>query len=152
GKVTVANAAAITAFADNDFLFRSGDFKGNTSVFIIAGLGAFIWPDESPTVLYGMTRTSDPQRLAGCRVASADLVGKGNEERIQLLGSYMVGRYKGPGPSHGFLNPEDWQNLSISLQSRGTRPLQDNSTRFGFMALEVVMGGKLVKLYPDKFC
>lgn len=152
GTVTVTNIAGITGHADNDYLFRSGDFKGNTSVQIIAGLGAFIWSDESPPVLYGMTRTSDTQRLAGCRVASADLNGKGNEERIQLLGAYMTGRFKGPGPTHGFLNSEDWQNLAISLQSRGTRPLKDDSTRFGFMTLEVVMGGKLVKLYPAARC
>lgn len=152
GTVTVTNAAGIAAFANGDSLFRQGDFKGNTSVFIIVGLGGFIWSDNSPPVLYSMTRTSDAQRLAGSRVNSADLTGKGNEERIQLLGAFMTGRYKGPGPTHGFLNPEDWQNLSISLQSRGQRPLKDDSTRFGFMTLEVVMGGKLVKLYPDKHC
>ena len=64
----------------------------------------------------------------------------------------MTGRYKGPGPTHGFMNPEDWQNLSIALQSRGVRPLKDDTTRFNFMAIEVVMGGKLVKIYPDRFC
>lgn len=152
GKVTVASAAAISGFADNDFLFREGDFKGNTSVFIIVGLGGFIWADDTPPALYSLTRTADIQRLAGSRVPSADLTGKGNEERIQLLGAYMTGRYKGPGFDAGFMHPEDWQNLSISLQSRGTRPLKDESTRFGYMALEVVAGGKLAKIYPDKHC
>jgi hypothetical protein len=152
GTVTVTNAAGITAFADSDWLFRSGDFKGNTSVFIIVGLGGFIWADDTPPVLYSMTRTSDPQRLAGCRVGSADLVGKGNEERIKLLGAYMTGRYKGPGPTHGFMNPEDWQNLETSLQSRGQRSLTDSSTRFGYETIEVTMGGKKVRLYPDKHC
>lgn len=152
GKVTLASAAAITSFANADYLFRDGDFKGNTSVFIIAGLGAFIWSSETPPALYSMTRTSDPQRLAGSRVPSTDLTGKGIEERLQLLGAYMTGRFKGPGATHYFLHPEDWQNLSISLQSRGTRPAADESTRFGYVYLEIVSGGKFVRVYQSRHC
>lgn len=152
GTVTVTNAAGITGFLNNDWLFRSGDFKGNTTTQIIVGLGGYIWSDNAPPVLYSMTRTAHPQRLAGCRVDAASLVGKGNQERIQLLGAYMTGRYKGPGPTHGFMNPEDWQNLEIALQARGQRSLTDSSTKFGYETLEVTMGGKKVRIYPDKHC
>jgi hypothetical protein len=136
----------------SDFLYRTGDYGGDAAVNIFPGIGAFLWPDSAPPVLYGMTRTPDPQRLAGSRVPPVDLAGLNIEERIQVLGAYMTGRYKGPGPTHGFMNPEDWQNLSIALQSRGVRPLKDDTTRFNFMAIEVVMGGKLVRIYPDRFC
>lgn len=136
----------------NDYLFRDGDF-GNDETFIFHGLSDFLWPDDTPpTTIYSMDRTADRIRLAGSYVPIAQLAGLNIEERIQLLGAYMTGRYKGPGPTHGFMNPEDWQNLSISLQSRGVRPLKDDTTRFNFMALEVVMGGKLVRIYPDRFC
>lgn len=152
GTITLDNYAGITGGADNDYIFREGDFRGNTGTFIMHGLQDFLTPDSNPGAIYSMTRTEDPQRLAGSRVPAADIAGLNIEERIQILGSYLVGRYKGPGPSHAFMNPEDWQNLSIALQSRGYRPLKDDSTKFGFMALEVVMGGKQVKIYPDRFC
>ena len=139
-------------FADDDFIFRTGDFGGAGDTFIFHGLSDFLWPDNNPPTIYGMDRTDDPIRLAGAKVPAADLAGLNIEERIQMLGAYMVGRYKGPGPTHGFMNPEDWQNLSIALQGRGIRPLKDDTTRFNFMAIEVVMGGKLVRIYPDRFC
>jgi hypothetical protein len=99
-----------------------------------------------------MTRTSDPIRLAGSYVPTADLTGKGIEERIQLLGAYMCGRYKGPGPTHAFMNPEDWQDLAISLQTKGIRELTDDSTQFGYQYVSVIMGGVKVKVYPDRYC
>lgn len=144
--------ALITGLLDNAYMFRAGDFRGNTGSFIFHGLSDFLWPDSTPPDIYSMVRTDDPIRLAGARVPSADLTGLNIEERVQILGAYMTGRFKGPGPTHGFMNPEDWQNLSISLQSRGVRPLKDDTTRFNFMAIEVVMGGKLVRIYPDRFC
>lgn len=149
GTITID---ATTNLAATHFLFRKGTYRGNTGVFIFHGLQDFIWPDNSPPVIYSMTRTADTQRLAGSRVNAADITGLGIEERLQVLGTYMTGRYKGPGPSHVFLNPEDWTNLSISLQSRGQRPLKDESTRFGFMAIECIMGGVQVKVYADRYC
>lgn len=148
----------ITA-TDDDFLFREGDYRGlvtpgpGTNPFIFHGLGSFLWPDATNIPdIYSMVRTDDPTRLAGARVPNADIAGLNIEERIQMLGAFMTGRYKGPGPTHGFMNPEDWQNLSIALQSRGVRPLKDDTTRFNFMAIEVVMGGKMVRIFPDRFC
>lgn len=154
GTVTATGASAALTPTNNDYIFRAGDFRGdqNASVFIFHGLGDFLWPDSSPPTIYSMVRTDDPVRLAGAKVPAAAIAGMNIEERIQMLGAYMVGRYKGPGPSHGFMNPEDWQNLSVSLQSRGIRPLKDDTTRFNFMALEVVMGGQMVKIFPDRFC
>ena len=151
GTIEVQTPSTIAA---DEFLFRNGDFGGldGGNSFIFHGLQDFLYPTDTPTDIYSMNRLSDPQRLAGSRVPSSELSGLNIEERIQLLGAYMVGRYKGPGPTHGFMNPEDWQNLSIALQSRGVRPLKDDTTRFNFMAIEVVMGGKLVRIYPDRFC
>lgn len=151
GTVTLTSAAGITSFANSDHLFRQGDFWGDSTVSIFKGIQAYVTATGAPAALYGMTRTSDPQRLAGCRVPSADYSGKNIEERIRLLGAYMTGRYKTPGATHGFLHPEDWQNLESALQSRGVRPVEDSSTKFGFMKIDVVMGGKLVPIYPDRY-
>ena len=49
------------------------------------------------------------------------------------------------------MHPEDWQNLAIALQSRGQRPLKDDSTSFGYMYLEVIGGGAMAKIFADPF-
>lgn len=152
GAGTVTVDAQIGTAADNDYIFRNGDFRGNTASDIFYGMGAYLTNGSTPAALYGMTRTSDIVRLAGAFVPSADLTGLSIEERIQKLGAYMTGRYKGQGPTDAFMNPEDWQDLAISLQSKGIRPLQDADAQFNFMNLQVVMGGKMVKIYADRFC
>lgn len=149
GTVTVNAIPA--AWINGSSLFRSGDFRGNTTVNITEGLGSFVWVDNTPPVLLGMTRTSDPQRLAGCRVPTADIAGLNIEERIQILLSRMVGRFKGKGADAVYLHPEDWQRLSIGLQSRGERALKDDSTQWGYNYLQVLAGGKVAKVYADRF-
>lgn len=152
GTVTLTSAAGITSFANNDNLFRQGDFFGNTGTIVMRGIQAFIPSSNPTTTLWGMTRTGDPQRLAGCRVAAADYTAKTIDERIRVLGSYMSGRYKTPGATAGFLHPEDWTTLETVMGARGIRPLQDSNTKFGFMKIDVVMGGRVVSIYPDRYC
>jgi hypothetical protein len=152
GTVTLASAAAITSFADNDYLFRTGDFVGNTGISIFPGVQAFLWGSSTPPALYGMTRTADPVRLSGAYVGASDVSGLSMEERLQKLGAYMTGRYKGPGAESWFLNPEDWQDLAVGLQSKGIRPLEDKDTAFGYQAIQMVAGGKLCKVYADRYC
>lgn len=152
GTVTLTSAAGITSFADNDYMFRTGDFFGNTSAGLIKGITAYIPNTSSPGVLYGMTRTSNPTRLAGCRIASGDLTGLNAEQRIKTLGAYMGGRFKAKIGQTAFLNPEDWQTLEILLNSRGVRSLDEKETRFGFAALTVVLSGTPVKIYADRAC
>ena len=64
GTVTLTSAAAITAFANSDYLFRKGD-----PTTCIEGLEA-INPLTTPTAtpFRGVDRTADPRRLAGVRV------------------------------------------------------------------------------------
>jgi len=64
----------------------------------------------------------------------------------------MAGRLKSKVPTHGFLNPEEWQQLEGQLQSRGIRSLDDESTRFGFKTLSVMAGGAECRIYADRAC
>lgn len=147
--------AAQGAWVNGSFLFRAGDFAGNvTQVSIMKGVDAYITASTSPGVLYGVTRTADVQRLSGCKVQASDVAGKGIEERIQLLGAYMAGRFRAmtaSGMYECYLHPEDWQNLSISLQSRGIRSLTDTTTSFNFEYIEVLAGGKRLKVFADPY-
>lgn len=151
----VTTGAAPGAWANGSFLFRQGDFAGNlTQTSVMKGVDAFITTSTAPGVLWGVTRTTDVQRLSGCKIAAADLAGKGIEERIQLLGAYMAGRFRAMtagGTYECYMHPEDWQNLSISLQSRGIRNLTDTSTSFNFEYIDILAGGKRLKTFADPY-
>lgn len=154
GTITINDAADLTGEVAGDYIFRQGDFVGNTTTVLYKGLQNFIYSSSTSVPdLYSMVRTADPTRLAGSRVATADLAGLSIEERLTKLGNYMAGRYKVPvGANHKiFMNPEDWSNLEIALGSR-VRIGPDSSTKWGFMAISVVFGGTLVKIYPDRYC
>jgi hypothetical protein len=151
GTITVNDFGAITGETALDYIFRMGVFYGNSGTFVTHGVQSFVYSSSTPPDCYSMVRTDDPTRLAGVRVPSTDIAGRSIEDRIQILGTRIKTRGGGPGPSAGFLNPEDWQELSLELQSRGQRPLTDDSTRFGFQKLEVVTGGSKVNLYADPF-
>lgn len=153
GTVTVDNAANITSFADNDYLFRAGTFYGDQNKFVMWGVQAYVVASgTTPWTMYSQARgATDRTRLGGFAMASTDLTGKGIEERIQILGSRMSGRGMAPAPDSYYLNPEDWQNLAISLQSRGTRALSDDSTSFGYKYLSVIAGAKEAKVFADRF-
>jgi hypothetical protein len=149
---TTGELAAVTSLAAADYIFREGDFVGNTGVAIFAGLGAFITATNSPAALYGMTRTSDPARLAGIRVPSADVAGRSIDERLQRLAVYMTGRNKGPGGDKVYLNPEDWQNLHNALGSRVVIKNDEHNVRWGFDGIQMVLAGRTCMVYSDRHC
>lgn len=151
GKITVT-ASEITGEAVNDYIFRQGDFFGDQGVVVIQGMQKQIDGTGSPEALYGMTRTGDPVRLSGCYVPSTDLSGKNIEQRLQTLGTYMAGRYRSKVPGSWFIHPENWQQLSFSLQSRGQRSLTDSDTQFGYEYLELLSGGRRCRVYSDPYC
>lgn len=151
GKVTYTGT--ITTFTDLDYIFRYGDFLGNTGAGLMVGVQNYVYStDTAVPNLFGMVRTSDPTRLAGCRIATADLTGRNIEERVKLLGSRMTGRYKAKMFTDGFMNPEDWQTLEIQLNARGIRSTEDDKTQFGFNVLKVGTGGAMVTIYADRAC
>lgn len=153
GTVTVASAAAITSFANNDYLFRQGDFFGTTGTIVLKGWQCFITPTDTPMDLWGISsavRASHPSRFAGCRIPSATLSNKTIEERMRLLGSYMTGRFKAKRPTAGFLHPEDFQQLETIMMSRGIRPAEDQNTKFGYIKIDASIGGGVVPIYQDR--
>jgi hypothetical protein len=155
GEVTVTSAAAITSFANSDYLFRESDFFGTTGNVVLKGIQCFLTATDTPMALWGIssaTRANSPQRYAGCRVPSSVVSNKSFEERIRILGAYMTGRFKAKRPTAGYMHPEDWQVLETVMQARGVRPLEDSTTQFGYMAISVSMGGGMVPIYADRHC
>lgn len=155
GKLTATDWADITAFADNDYLFRDGDFFGDTGTVVIKGIQAFLTATDIPPALWGVTaaqRLADPQRTAGCRVDPALVAGKTYEERIKILLAQMTGRFKAKAPTAGWMNPEDFQVLETLMTARGVRPLEDKETHFGFMKIDIATGAGMLPIFCDRHC
>lgn len=158
GKFTVSatsggSAGTPTNWTGTMYGFRDGDFGGSGANTIFVGLGGFI-PSSAPggsDSFYGVNRSVN-DRLSGVRLPSADLTGKGIEQRLKLLGTRMRGRFVGPGPDCIFVNPEKWQELADDLEVRGTRDLGGTDAQFNFDYISMACGGKKVKIYGDPFC
>lgn len=153
GKFTVDNIADIIGNADNDYIFRYGDFQGNTGAGIIQGIQQYIYSTSTSVPdLFSMVRTTAPTLLAGSRLVSGDVTGLNIEERIKRLGARMVGRYGAEMFDAGFLNPEDWSTLESQLGTRGYRSATESKTSFGFSTLTVRTGGGEVTIMADRGC
>ena len=154
GQITIT-AGDITGEAVGDYLFRQSDFFGDQGAVVIKGVQSWVTATDSPMALWGVaaaTRALDPQRLGGCRIDPATLIGKTIEERIKILFAQMTGRFKAKAPTHGFLHPEDFQVLETLMSARGIRALEDDSTQFGFMKIAVATSSGKVPIYCDRHC
>jgi hypothetical protein len=155
GIITFTDRTQYSALAAGDWFFRSGDFFGNTGVVVINGVQSFITATDTPRALWGLTsaqRAVDPQRFAGCRVDPTSLGGKTYEERIKILLAQMTGRFKAKAPTSIFMNPEDFQILETLMGARGVRPLEDESTKFGYMKIDVLTSAGRIPIYADRHC
>ena len=117
GTVTATAAwdAGIAAVAASDYIFIEGT-AGDT---ICPGLQKII-PINAPTSgdsLYGLDRSSDPDRLAGVRLQSADVSGLPVEQKLRKLLSKVASRGVG-APDCIFLNHDRWNELDTELGNR----------------------------------
>lgn len=156
GQITVENTAAGDGMATSDYLFRSGDFFGNTGNIVLKGVQLFCTPNSTtPPEMWGVsqaTRLTDVQRLTGCRLPSSEYDGKPIEDRIRTLVSWMTGRYKAKRFDSGFLHPEDWTRFETGMMARGYRAIDDDKTQFGYSAIELNTAGGKVRIYADRHC
>ena len=154
GILTVDDATDLTGLAASRFIFRDGDFAGDSGTVVLKGIQTIVAGSATPDALYGLTagdRAVDPWRFGGVYIASGDLTNLNDEERIQLLGVYMKGRAKSTPPKTGYLHPENWNNLSLSLQQRGYIPRTDPDSKWGHQYLSVNTGGVEQKIKADPF-
>lgn len=115
GTVTLNSAAAITSFADNDYLFNIGDSAnaGGTPLRI-SGLEAWN-PSSAPssTAFFGVDRSVDVARLGGLRIDVSTL----NPEEGLVTAIHRLAR-EGGSPDYLFENPLDVKNIHLALGSK----------------------------------
>jgi len=152
-SATSGGAAGVpTNWAGTMFGFRDGDFGGTGANRIILGLGAWIpGTDPGATTFEGIDRTLNIARLSGVRLTSAEVANLSLEQRIKKLVTRMRGRNFGPGPTELYLNPEKWQTLADSLESRGTREIGGDA-KFNYDSIKLAVAGKRVEIFADPFC
>lgn len=157
GTLTVSTASGGSAgtpanWTGTMFFFRDGDFGGSGATRILLGLGAWL-PSSAPgaTLFEGVNRTVDVARMSGIRLTAAEIANISLEQRLKRLITRMRGRNFGPGPDAVYLNPEKWQNVADSLESRGYREIGKDAES-GYENISFKAGGKTVKLYADPFC
>ena len=153
GEVTLTSVAAIAGLAVGDYLFREGDFFGDQGVIVLRGVQAYITATDTPGALWGVsaaTRATDVQRWAGCRVDPASLAGKSIDQRIKALFSQMTGRFKAKAPTACYLHPEDFDTLETVMAAKGIRPLEDESTQFGYTKIDVMTASGRIPVYTDR--
>lgn len=145
-------AGTPTNWTGTMYAFRDGDFGGSGANRIILGLGAWIpASDPTSTTFENIDRTLDIARLSGVRLTSAEVSNLNLEQRIKKLVTRMRGRNFGPGPTEIYLNPEKWQALADSLESRGSREIGGDA-KFNYDSLKLAVAGKRVEIFADPFC
>lgn len=147
GTVTLTSAAAITNFADNDYLFHTGLFAGATVNVIMKGLGAWN-PASAPssTLFHNVDRTVDDY-LSGARLPSGETSGT-LLDRIRKLASYSQTRL-GTNADWFFVHPRQIEVAASQQEWRSYQAItaRDSMGIFGYNGIEfrsAFMSGKLL--------
>lgn len=147
---TITNSGAnwnagtgINGIADGNFLFRGGDFGA-----LFPGLDGWIPASVTSTAFYGVDRTADSERLAGCRLSSA---GATVEETILNL---LKRVYRAGGaPDHVFLHPEKFNKLVKEIGSKRTyAESKSTDASVGYRGLVIEGQGGPAKVFSDPSC
>lgn len=145
GTVTLTSAAAITSFADNDYLFRAGDVGA-----CCEGLAA-LFPLTAPVAgadsFRGVDRGVDPARLAGSRV---DDTGTVAEENMGLVAVRIAQR--GKKATHGILNPIKFWEVVRRTNAKVIYDGGGDSATIGFEHIMLATPAGTIKLFADPDC
>lgn len=136
-------ATGINGLLANWHLFRQGDFG-----LTLIGLDGWIPSSVSATAFYGVDRTADSERLAGCRLSTA---GATVEETILNL---LKRVYRAGGsPDHVFLHPEKFNKLVKELGSKRTyTDARSSDASVGYRGLVIEGQGGQAKVFSDPNC
>jgi hypothetical protein len=142
--------SAITSFANNDYLFLSGSFKGN-----VAGVAGWV-PLTAPTSgdsFGGVDRSAYPQLLAG-----SVYDGSGETHRTALNSACAHMQHMGGAvPTHYFCNPLDLVtlvNAAETAQGATTIPAKGPGGRVldvGYAAINLACAAGVIKVVSDRW-
>ena len=144
GKITtdVDNSGNTDTITASDLIMVVGDYNVK-----LKGLGAWI-PATAPgaTPFFGVDRTTDVTRLAGCRITST---GKPLDEAF-IDAARRIGR-EGASPDYGFVGFSRYASLEKTLSSRVI--YEDvEIAGVGFRGIKISGPNKPIVVLPDRDC
>ena len=150
GTIDLASAAAISGFADNDYLFRSGD-RG----LCMSGMQAWLPYDSRASALaasfFGVTRSANPTRLGGL---APDLSALPIEQAVSR--AVTLCEAEGGSPDYGFMCFEDFEDLRNALGSKvyfqevTTNASQTKYGSIGFSGIKVHGSKGAITILADR--
>jgi len=150
GTITLTSAAGITSFADNDFIFRTGDRNA-----CISGFQSWIPYDDRATLLaatfFNVTRSANPTRLAG---VTGDLSALPIEQAVSRAVTLVEA--EGGRPDYGFMSFEDFEDLRNALGSKvyyqevTTNASQTKYGSIGFSGIRIHGSNGIVTIMADR--
>jgi len=148
GTVTVASAAAISSFSDNDFLYIDGTAQNNGTQKALSGLQGWVPTTVSATAFQGVDRTSDANMLAGSRL---DATGMNHLEAVVGMGNQIAAF--GGKPDIAVMHPKDF-DIMVKLLADQIRYV-DVATKVAgvsFRGIEVAYANGSLKVVTDPHC
>lgn len=159
GTVTGVDFQANTITVDNtvglgatDYILLPGDgagFSATNQYGNLIGMGAWVPianPASNDNFLGTINRSNDIARLSGLRTAAGGLSAK-DANQLNLASIYALSGGKGPDTS--LWNPQDWQRVSIDLQSQ----VRYEDLKVGDVTFKVLTmagpGGMPLRIIPD---
>lgn len=150
GTITLTSAAAISSFADNDYLYREGDYDA-----CLSGFQAWIPYDNRASLLaasyFSVTRSSNPTRLGG---VASDLSALPIEQAVSRAVTLVEA--EGGRPDYGFMNFEDFEDLRNALGSKvyynevTTSASQTKYGSIGFSGIRIHGSNGIVTVLADR--
>jgi hypothetical protein len=136
-------SAGISAIAQNDFVYQSGDYDG-----ALTGLEGWL-PATAPTstAFFGQDRTADITRLSGQRYDGSS----GTILEALIEGAALCAR-EGGRPSHMFCSFADFVSIEKAMNSQVQREVKQSDSVSGYRSLEFYAPHGVVKIVPDKDC
>jgi hypothetical protein len=144
GTVTLTSAAAITSFANNDYLFRKGD--PGTCMEGMEKLTPLTAPSGGEN-FRGIDRSVDPRRLAGVRINDTSVY---PEETIGTIAVKIS--QVGKKANRGALNPIRFWEASRRLGAKVEYQGGGGTADYAFEFINVHTPAGIVKVYSDPDC
>ena len=155
---TVAPGTAMASLGNDDFLYVEGDAANGGANIKMAGLDAWLPATvaSSGDSHFGVDRFIDKSRLAGQKISALD-----SSHISTLIKAAVQVHREGGRPDVVFMNPVDWQELSLDLEgtsiksgsnSRRRFDSSESTSNFGFATLTLASPAGMVDIVADHNC
>jgi hypothetical protein len=145
GTVTLASAAALVGFVNNDYLFRAGD--PGTCVEGLAVCTPLVAPVLGVDSFRGKDRGVDPPRLAGSRLDDTATVIEENAGRVAVKISQ-----RGKKANAYWLNPTNFWSVARRLNAKVEYQGAGGTADYGFEYLAIHTPAGTMRCYSDADC